>query len=229
MRSDDDLELDDDDRALVDKIRALPADGDEPDWKQLEAAIRAEVAPLSPPSPWWRRWRWLVPIGALATTAAIVTTFAIRRGDRDATSATVQMTMRDASVPSETPVPVAGDEPGERAAAMWLDGEAADLGTVGPESLDALDALSVASGFDVLDVPNVAAGDPSPDAPSAASGGLDALDAFDTMNAASEGTISGDGNGRQLGVLPAIDLQWIDTLGDDEVARLETYLARKRT
>jgi hypothetical protein len=198
MRSDD--ELDNEDRALVDKIRALPCEGDEPDWKKLEAAIRAEVAPLSPPSPWWRRWRWLVPIGALATTAAIVTTFAIRRGDRDATTATIHMTMRDASVPSEAPAPVAADEPGERAAAMWLDGEAADLDAIGPETLDAIDDLSDAFG------------DPS----------------LDELSATSDEPSVGD-DSAELGVLPAVDLQWIDTLHDDEAARLETYLARKRS
>src|SRR5689334_11413347 len=63
-------ELDDEDLALVNKLRALPPEGVEPDWQKLEAAIRAEVGDEAP-RPWWRNWRWIVPIWALATTAAV--------------------------------------------------------------------------------------------------------------------------------------------------------------
>jgi hypothetical protein len=208
MRSDDDPTvdgLDDADRALIDQVRALAPEGDEPDWKKLEAAIRAEVAPLALPAPWWRNWRWLVPIGALATTAAIVMTISLRRGESEAPLA-ARMTMRDASVPGEVPAPspATPDEPGsdgQHATAMWLDGEPADLDDAS-ESIDALDDLDTLPGLDAV-VPerSAAAGEPSLD----------------------------DDDGAELGVLPAADYQWIDTLRDDEAARLEAFLARKRS
>src|ERR1700689_434210 len=57
-------------RALLGQLRELPPDGVEPAWAKLEHEIRAAVGP-DVPSPWWRRWRWLVPVGALTATAAI--------------------------------------------------------------------------------------------------------------------------------------------------------------
>src|SRR3954469_9978333 len=72
MRNEDDLDnqLDDDDRALIAKLKALPPEGKEPDWQQLAASIRAEVGDAAP-APWWRNWRWIVPVWALATTAVV--------------------------------------------------------------------------------------------------------------------------------------------------------------
>ena len=55
-------------REMLAQLRALPHEGVEPDWNQLERAIRDAVGPTVP-VPWWRRWRWLAPIGALAATA----------------------------------------------------------------------------------------------------------------------------------------------------------------
>src|SRR5438067_13027068 len=52
-------------RALLGKLRELPRD-DAPD---LSAEIGRAVGP-DVPRPWWRNWRWLLPIGALAATAA---------------------------------------------------------------------------------------------------------------------------------------------------------------
>jgi hypothetical protein len=200
------LELDATDRALVDTLRALPPEGEEPDWKKLEAAIRAEVSPLSTPTPWWRNWRWLVPIGALATTAAIVMTLGIRNGGDGENASANRMTMRDASVDhtaEETGTRDESDQVGEaseeRAAAMWLDGEPADLDA--PEALEALDDLE----HELLD-DSRAPGDVS----------------------ASSGEPTSDDDSA-LGVLPAADYQWIDTLRDDEATRLENFLARKRS
>jgi anti-sigma factor RsiW len=53
-------------RTVLDQLRSLPAEGNEPDWTALERAIREQVGP-NVPRPWWRSWRWLTPIGALAT------------------------------------------------------------------------------------------------------------------------------------------------------------------
>ena len=214
-------ELDAADRALVDTLRTLPPEGGEPDWKKLEAAIRAEVSPLAMPAPWWRSWRWLVPIGALATTAAILLTIQIRRGDGDGSTATHAITMRDASVPHEISNEeratdddgserATDDDGNERAAAMWLDGEPAELDEVPAE---ALDALARADSIDT----SGAVGPNGPNGPNGPLGPLDSASADE------------DSDDSELGVLPAADYQWIDTLRDDEAARLETYLARKRS
>ncbi len=58
-------------RGIVDQLRALPLDGDEPDWSAMERAIRHAVADL-PVRPWWRRWRWWVPALTCTTAAAVL-------------------------------------------------------------------------------------------------------------------------------------------------------------
>ena len=71
-REDDELpELDANDREIISRVRALPLDGAEPDWNALEKQIR-NALPADVPRPWWQRWRLLLPIGALAVTAAAV-------------------------------------------------------------------------------------------------------------------------------------------------------------
>jgi hypothetical protein len=55
-------------RALLDRLHALPQTAD-PDFAALERSIARAVGD-GVPRPWWRQWRWLVPIGALAATAA---------------------------------------------------------------------------------------------------------------------------------------------------------------
>jgi len=125
-----DLELDAGDREVIEKLRALPPDGEEPDWHKLEAAIRAGVG-SAVPRPWWRKWRWIVPIWALATTATVallVTREQPREPVQPAVS-THERTHQDA--PSAAPP--------EAAEAMWLDGEPVDLDGVDDTSLDPLD------------------------------------------------------------------------------------------
>jgi hypothetical protein len=129
-REDDELELDAGDRDVVDQLRALPPEGQEPDWQRLEAAIRAEVGSAAPP-PWWRNWRWIVPIWALATTAtiALIVTRAHPRAPVAPTVSTHEHTQHDA--------PTAA--PHEQAEAMWLDGEPVELEDIDDTSLDLLD------------------------------------------------------------------------------------------
>ncbi|HUJ60322.1 MAG TPA: hypothetical protein VLX92_17565 [Kofleriaceae bacterium] len=125
------LEIDPDARAdaeasreMIDRLRALPGEGTEPDWSALEQSIRQAVGP-SVPSPWWRRLRWLAPIGALATTAAIAVLWLHH------------------PVPEPTPPPVAPNHAvppqlhvHDRATAaddsppmaFWLDDQAVDIG-----------------------------------------------------------------------------------------------------
>src|SRR5262245_62960485 len=48
-------------RALLGRLRELPPEGNEPDWSAMERSIRAAVG-SEVPRPWWRAWRWLVPV-----------------------------------------------------------------------------------------------------------------------------------------------------------------------
>src|SRR3954454_2205349 len=99
-------DLDDQDRELIAKLRALPPEGVEPDWQKLEAAIRAEVGDEAP-RPWWRNWRWIVPIWALATTAAVALLVA-RDHPIEKTAPTMPLT----SMHVETPAaPIAAPAP----------------------------------------------------------------------------------------------------------------------
>ncbi len=113
-------------RDLIDQLRALPAEGHEPDWSVLERQIRAQVGAM-PTRPWWRRARWLVPIGVLAATAAIALLW-LRHPAPEPPVALVQPHV-DAGAPATDPAPAA-------ATALWLDGAAFDVGDVDPAVLD---------------------------------------------------------------------------------------------
>jgi hypothetical protein len=203
MRRDDDVEapaLRDEDVALIAKVRALPAEGEEPRWRELEAAIRAQVSSLPMPAPWWRNWRWLVPIGALATTAAIVAVVTMRRSDDDHGARSVSI-RDDASVPVASEQRDTGEESRtermERAPAVWLDGESVELDeATSPDAIDTVGAIGAADALALPDETEPAIGS--------------AEDVDDSM-------------------LPMTDYRWLDALDDDAVARVETFLARKRS
>ncbi|HEY5948528.1 MAG TPA: hypothetical protein VIV40_23685 [Kofleriaceae bacterium] len=127
MREDD---LEPEDRALVAKLRELPPEGAEPDWQELEAAIRAQVGDDAP-RPWWRNWRWIVPVWALATTAVIA--LLVLRSKPVEHHAV--MAPADAGV-AQQPI---GPEQAEPKLAMWLDGEATEIDDVPGSALDEID------------------------------------------------------------------------------------------
>lgn len=217
-RADDDLPeghtLDDEDRALIAKLRELPYDGEEPDWRALEAQIRAQVAPLAMPSPWWRNWRWLVPIGALATTAAIVLVLATRPQATGNVATTEHGARQDAAVSAEPDPSLAATQHADdraHAPTMWLDGEAVDIDEISDEKLEAALPLDGLLG--------------EPDDVDAAR----ALDDVDAAREPDDADLGEPGDAHQTigGVLP--DDSWIDALDDDAADRLEQFLARKRT
>lgn len=131
MQGDDptSLELDDDDRALVDRLRALPPEGEEPDWQRLSAAIRAEVGTRAP-RPWWRSWQWLAPIAALAATAALAFFVIERRSDEPVKPPGPAPIVHD-----ETPPPAPADD----TTMVWLDGEAVGVDEDLAPALDEID------------------------------------------------------------------------------------------
>jgi hypothetical protein len=125
-REDDEPELDAKDRELIRKLRELPHEGNEPDWAALERSIRDAVGPDAP-KPWWRRWRWMVPVGALAATAAGALLW-LRHPEPEVTP--------PPPAPHEQP---AQSPPSDEATAVWLGGRVLDLGDVDPAQLDELD------------------------------------------------------------------------------------------
>lgn len=58
-------------RGVIDQLRALPPDGDEPDWSAMARAI-GQAVDAAPRRPWWRRWRWWVPALTCATAAVVL-------------------------------------------------------------------------------------------------------------------------------------------------------------
>jgi hypothetical protein len=111
-------------RSMIARLRALPPEGQEPDWGQLERAIRDAVG-TEVPRPWWRRWAWLAPLST-ALTAALVLLIAWPRAVPRAPE------HHDRHVPAPVAAPDAEDD---APVTLWLDGDAVD---VDPVALDAL-------------------------------------------------------------------------------------------
>lgn len=170
----------DDARALLARVRALPAEGEEPAWDEFARSLRAKLD--EPPrgfAAWWQRW-WKPAAGigglGLAIAAAAIVIVA-RREPAAETSPPVARAV-DAGVPA--PVQVAQDDDDD---ADHADDPLA-LGAVGEVSADDLDD-SV----------------------------LDELELDD------------DDDGEE-GLVPDLDLAWIDQLDDDEVESVDAWLAQ---
>ncbi len=106
-------------RAIVDQLRALPASGTEPDWAQLAQRIASAVGPGAPRA-WWRNWRWLIPIGALAAASAAALLL-VHRTPAPSEAPTV------AQQPIVAPAPKpAATEPAAKTQ-LYLDGETVEV------------------------------------------------------------------------------------------------------
>jgi hypothetical protein len=197
----EDAALDATDDALVAKLRALPLEGGEPDWRTLEASIRASVAPLSIPVPWWRNWRWLVPLTTVAATAAIVLVVATQHSR---TAPSVAVISHDAGLPKadKGAEPAVAEAKSSNAPAMWLDGEALELDDLDSAADDSLDALEDEAPSELRAVAS-----PEPATVEAVEG--------------AEGSIEA--------MLPVDGYGWIDSLDDEAAARVERALERKRS
>ena len=81
--------------------------------------------------PWWQRWQYLVPLGALAATAAFAL-IVVSSSAKHAPERTSRLTApRDAGTSEPVEAPAR-----EHAPALWLDGEPFDLDEVEPSALD---------------------------------------------------------------------------------------------
>jgi hypothetical protein len=130
-------------RTLLDELRALSPEGNEPDWAAMERAIGAAVGDRAPRA-WWRvHWRWLVPALACATAAAIVLVVMTQEDTAPRTSPGVART---------APAPVA--DPHEGHAFVYLNNQAIDVEDVPEKQI--LDGLAPSHDADEEDD-----GDPS--------------------------------------------------------------------
>ena len=116
----------DDTKDLLGKLRALPHEGTDPDWTALERQIRTAVGPTVPASR-FRLWRWLVPVGALAMTAAVA--MLVMHHPHDG----LQVASPIAHDDGGTLVPASETPP---ATALWLDGHVVDVDDLDPAFFD---------------------------------------------------------------------------------------------
>ncbi len=112
-------------RDLLGTLRALPDEGTEPDWAKMERAIRDEVGDSVPRS-WWRGWRWLIPVGALAISGAVLA-LVLRTPDVDLAPTATHAT--DAGVASVAPT-------ASQTVPLWLDGSEIEVELDAAELLD---------------------------------------------------------------------------------------------
>ena len=111
-------------RRLLDRMRAVPPEGNEPDWSAMERAIRDAVGDRVP-RPWWRRWTAIAP---LATAVAAALVLLVMWGRPPARTAHHRVPVL------ERPAPAA-EANGDESIALWLDGAEVD---VDPAAADAL-------------------------------------------------------------------------------------------
>jgi hypothetical protein len=123
-------------RAMIDQLRALPPEGEEPDWRAMERRIAGAVDAIQPP--WWRRF--LLPAGVLAVGATALALYLKHEAPVVHRSMPVAVVLPDAAVPA----PPA--EPTE----IWINGHLLDVGDVDPEALDDLDEPSALADEDSL-------------------------------------------------------------------------------
>lgn len=108
-------------RDLLGTLRALSDEGAEPDWAAMERAIRDEVG-ADAPRAWWRGWRWLIPVSALAISGAVLAL--VLRAPVDAPPAPISARSPDAGVPIVAPAPLEIDD---GTVPLWLDGAQVDV------------------------------------------------------------------------------------------------------
>src|SRR5689334_3808404 len=102
-------------RGLVDQLRALPPEGNEPDWTAMERSIHHAVG-SDVPRPWWRSWKWLAPMATFATAALALLVLWPRPEllETPAPAPVVDRVERKAPPPDDT-------------VALWLDGAEVDV------------------------------------------------------------------------------------------------------
>lgn len=117
-------------RRLLERMRALPPEGAEPDWSAMERSIRDAVGGHVP-RPWWRRWTWMAPLATLVT-AAVVLLLVWGRPAPILRRALPGLERGEHVVP-------AADVTGDESVALWLDGAEVDVDPAAAAALVAPD------------------------------------------------------------------------------------------
>ena len=137
-------------RTLLGQLRELPPEGNEPDWRAMEQAIRAEVGESAPRRSWFsRRLAWLAPAAALALAAAVLVL--VLRAPEPTVPAPL---VPDAGVARSAQPEHAAEDSGT--VALWLDGAPLEV-DVSDLDLVAEDALGTDEVTDVGDDDEVTA------------------------------------------------------------------------
>lgn len=113
-------------RSLLERVRALPPEGAEPDWMAMARAIRDTVG-SDRPRPWWRRWTWRAPL-ATVVTAAVVLLLVWGRPAPMIRRALPTLERGEHAVP-----PADGTD--DDSVALWLDGAEVDVDPAVAEAL----------------------------------------------------------------------------------------------
>jgi len=113
-------------RQTIDQLRALPPEGNEPDWRAMQARIAKAIDEA--PRPWWRRW--FVPVGGLAVVVgAALLLLTVRHEDAPVAPPPPVAVKAPVVIDAAVPVPAA------QATELWLDGQLVDVSNVDPEAL----------------------------------------------------------------------------------------------
>ncbi len=127
-------------RDLLDRLRELPPESNEPDFAAMARAISDEVGPTVPRLRWRPMWRWIIP-GAVLTVAGAV--FALWLRAPQPSPATPPVATHDAVAPT---APIATHD----SVPLWLDGAEIDVDLRAAELLGDDDALGADHGVDEL-------------------------------------------------------------------------------
>jgi hypothetical protein len=139
-------------RTLLGSLRALPPEGVEPDWSAMAESVRDAVG-QDVPRPWWRRWRWAVPLTACAAATALLVVLWASPSPSPVVSEAPPVPVRDVpDVPDVRSVELREDS-----VALWLDGAPVDV------------ELSAADLLGAPELPEIAGGSPG-EAPGDATG-----------------------------------------------------------
>ena len=118
-------------RSLLDRLRELPHEGSEPDWAAMERTIGNMVG-RDVPRPWWRNWKWVVPIATFAAATAVLLATWSQRDDRVATMPPLPV------IDHKTPAAPAAQT--NEVVPLWLDGEAVDV-EASPDTVGAIESI----------------------------------------------------------------------------------------
>jgi anti-sigma factor RsiW len=119
-------------RSLIQRTRASAMPTVEPDWSALERQVREAVGPTVP-LPFWRRLRWLAPVGTLVTTAAIALIW-LHHTPTDRAAIVHDAGTLALVAPAAPAAPAPAVEPAA-APAVYIDGQVIDISNVDPEAL----------------------------------------------------------------------------------------------